>query len=270
MAGTQALERGLAVLGTVAAAPSSASIAEIAAALDMPESTTYRVVRALKRCGLLSGVGRSGVRMGPAVFSLARSAQRQVADDIPMIALPFMKELVEATGETAILTVPYGLDVVCVATVEGPQPLRVSFPKLSVTPLYAGSAVAALAHLDVRLATLVVASARGKSYADGRPVSEEHLRQQMAAAREHGFVVSRGEVDAHATSVGVPLFEGAGRCVAAMSAAAPTERATDDAMAALVRAVMTAGDAISQCLAEHVSLAPAGTGAPRSADQGSQ
>ena len=92
MAGTQALERGLAVLGTVAAAPSSASIAEIAAALDMPESTTYRVVHALKRCGLLSGVGRSGVRMGPAVFSLARSAQRQVADDIPMIALPFMKE----------------------------------------------------------------------------------------------------------------------------------------------------------------------------------
>ena len=192
MAGTQALERGLAVLGVVAAASSSVSIAEIAVALDMPESTTYRVVQALKRCGLLTRVGRSGVRMGPAVFALARSAQRQVADDIPMIALPFMKELVEATGETAILTVPYGLDVVCVATVEGPQPLHVSFPKLSVTPLYAGSAVAALAHLDVRLATLVVASARGEELRRrttrqrGAPAATDGGRQGAWVRRQQG------------------------------------------------------------------------------------
>lgn len=196
--------------------------------------------------------------MGPAVFSLARSAQRQVSDDIPMIALPFMKTLVETTGETAILTVPYGLDVVCLETVEGPQPLRVSFPKLSVTPLYAGSAVAALAHLDVRLAGLVTASARGQRYADGRAVTEEHLKRQMAAVREQGFIVSKGEVDSHATSVGVPLFEGAGHCVAAMSVAAPTERVTEDVVATLVRAAVTAGEAISRCLAEHVRLGPKG------------
>ena len=265
MAGTQALERGLAVLGTVAAASSSLSIAEIAAALDMPESSAYRVVQALRRCGLLSRVGRSGVRMGPAVFSLARSAQRQVADDIPMIALPFMKVLVESTGETAILTVPYGLDVVCVETVEGPQPLHVSFPKHSVTPLYAGSAVAALAHLDARLAGLVTASARGHLYADGQAVTEEHLRQQTAVVRERGYVVSRGEVDARATSVGVPLFEGVGHCVAAMSVAAPTDRVTDDVLTSLIRAVTSAGDSISRCLADHLRLGPAGADVSASA-----
>jgi DNA-binding IclR family transcriptional regulator len=247
----------LAVLGTVAAASSSVSIAEIAATLEMSESTTYRVVQALRRSGLVSRVGRSGVRLGPAVFSLARSGQRQIADDVPMIALPFMKDLVEIVRETVILTVPHGLDVVCLETVEGPQPLHVSFPRLSVAPLYAGSAVAALAHLDARLVSLVIDSARGRHYADGQEVTEQHLNRQIASVLEQGHVVSRGEVDPHATSVGVPLFEGVGHCVAAMSVAAPTERVTAETLSRLIRAIASVGDAISRHLTEHVHLDPA-------------
>jgi len=262
VAGTQALERGLAVLGAVAAASSSASIPEIAAALEMPESSAYRVVQALKRSGLVSRVERGGVRLGPAVFSLARAARRQVADDIPMIALPFMKELVASTGETAILTTLHGLDVVCMECIEGPQPLHVSFPRHSVTPLYAGSAIAALAYVDLRLARLVFLSAKGQRYADGRSVTEDHLRRQIAIVRERGYVVSQGEVDSRATSVGVPLFDGPDRCVAAMSVAAPSERVTDDVLTMLVGAVTSAGDSISQCLSEHLLLSPAGDDPP--------
>lgn len=233
------------------------TVAEIAAAIDLPESTAYRVVQALRRSGLLSRAGQNTIRMGPAVFSLARAAQRQLADDIPMIALPFMRQLVETTGETAILTVPHGTDVVCVETVEGPQPLHVSFPKFSVTPLFAGSAVAALAHQDARLVGLVLAAACGQHYADGRAVTEEHLKRQVESVQTHGFAISRGEVDARATSVGVPVFEGPGRCVAAMSVAAPTERVTGTVLDALVLAVTSAGATLSRCLGEHVLLSPA-------------
>jgi DNA-binding IclR family transcriptional regulator len=254
--GTQALDRGLAVLGAVASARSSMSVAEIARAVDLPESTTYRVVQALRRSGLLSRAGQSTIKLGPAVFSLARAAQRQVADDIPVVALPFMMQLVETTGETAILTIPHGTDVVCVETVEGPQPLHVSFPRFSVTPLFAGSAVAALAHQDARLISLVLAMAHGRRYADGRAVTEAHLRGQIESVRERGFAISRGEVDAHATSVGVPVFEGPGRCVAAMSVAAPTERVTGVVLDSLVLAVTSAGAAVSRCLGEHVVLRP--------------
>jgi DNA-binding IclR family transcriptional regulator len=188
------------------------------------------------------------------VFSLARAARRQIADDIPEIALPFMKQLVEATGETAILTVPHGMDVVCMETVEGPRPLHVSFAKYSVTPLFAGSAVAALAHQDARLIALVLEEARGRHYADGSAVSGEHLVRQIESVRERGFAISRGEVDAHATSVGVPLFEGPGRCVAAMSVAAPSERVTDPVLDSLVLAATSAGAAISRRLGEYLLL----------------
>jgi DNA-binding IclR family transcriptional regulator len=265
LSGTQALDRGLAVLGAVAAARSSMSVVEIAAAVDLPESTTYRVVQALRRAGLLGRAGPSAIRMGPAVFSLARAARRQIADDVPEIALPFMKQLVENTGETAILTVPHGTDVVCMETVEGPQPLHVSFPKYSITPLFAGSAVAALAHQDDRIIRLVFAAAQGQLYSDGAPVTEEHLTRQIEAVRTHGFAISRGEVDARATSVGVPLYEGPGRCVAAMSVAAPTERVTGTVLDALVVAVTTAGDAISRCLEAYAGLrtAPGDAAVPR-------
>jgi DNA-binding IclR family transcriptional regulator len=256
VAGTQALDRGLAVLSAVAAAHSSLSVAEIAAAVDLPESTTYRVVQALMRAGLLGRAGPSAIRMGPAVFSLARAAQRQVADDIPAISLPFMRQLVETTGETAILTVPHGTNVVCMETVEGPQPLRVSFPKYSVAPLFAGSAVAALAHQDDRIVGLVFAAARGQLYADGAPVTKQHLMRQIESVRTHGFAISRGEVDARATSVGVPLYEGPGRCVAAMSVAAPSERVTGPVLDSLVLAVTSAGAAISRCLEDHAGLRP--------------
>ena len=256
MAGTQALERALAVLGAVADAPRSVSVGELAESLGVTESTTYRVIQALKRSGLVDEGTRGGVRLGPAVFSLARSAERQIADDMPMIALPFMQELVRETGETAILTVPQGLQTVCLQTVEGPRPLHVSFPRLSVAPLYAGSAVAALAHLDERVVRLVVENAEGRDYADGRPVTREHLEAQMAAVRERGYAVSRGEVDPHATSVGVPLFEGPGRCVAAMSVAAPSERVDDEILGGLVRAVTSTGASIGDRLAACARLEP--------------
>ena len=66
----------------------------------MPESTTYRVVQALKRCDCSAGSAGAEVEMRPAVFCcLPFRPQRQVADDIPMIALPFMKELVDAPAK---------------------------------------------------------------------------------------------------------------------------------------------------------------------------
>jgi DNA-binding IclR family transcriptional regulator len=211
-------------------------------------------VQALKRAGLVDEAPRGGLRLGPAVFPLARSAERQTADDVPMIALPFMQDLVEETGETAILTVPHGLQTICLQTVEGPQPLHVSFPRLSVAPLYAGSAVAALAHLDERVIRLVIEGAASRRYADGSAVTRRHLEAQMTAVREQGYAVSRGEVDPHATSVGVPLFEGPGRCVAAMSVAAPSERVDDDILAQLVRAATAAAASVSERLTSLARL----------------
>jgi len=256
MAGTQSLERALAVLGAIADAPQSVSVAELAEMLGTTESTTYRVVQALKQSRMVDEAGRGGLRLGPAVFSLARSAARQIADDVPMIALPFMQDLVEETGETAILTVPHGLQTICLQTVEGPQPLHVSFPRLSVAPLYAGSAVAALAHLDERVIRLVIEGAAGRRYADGSAVTRGHLEAQMTAVRRQGYAVSRGEVDPHATSVGVPLLEGPGRCVAAMSVAAPSERVDDDVLEQLVRAATAAAASVSRRLTSLARLEP--------------
>jgi DNA-binding IclR family transcriptional regulator len=254
MAGTQALDRGLSILAAVAAASLPLATAEIAEAVDVPESTVYRLVQALERRALLSRIGRGRVGMGPAVFALARSAQHQVGGDIPAVALPFMYELVEHTGETAILTVPYGLGVICVETVESPRPVRVSWAKWSSAPLYGGSAVAVLAHLDHGTIARAVASAKGKHYADGRPVTKEHLDELIAGVRERGYMIASGEVDPDATGIGVPIFDGNGRGVAALSVAAPTERVSEDVLPSLIREVQAAGRGISDRLAQHLRL----------------
>lgn len=262
MAGTQALDRGLSVLAAVAAAPAPLSTSEIAALVQVPESTVYRLVQTLERRGLLTRLGRGRVGMGPAVFALARSAQGQIGGDVAGVALPFMQQLTKNTGETAILTVPHGSSVVCVETVESSRPVRVSWPKWSVAPLYGGSAVAVLAHLDQDSIARAIAAASGQRYADGRPVTREHLEELIESVRRQGYMVASGEVDRDATGVGVPVFDGRGRVVAALSIAAPSERASEAVLPFLIREVLAAARGLSERLGEHLRLQPSSS--PRS------
>ena len=137
------------------------------------------------------------------------------------IALPHLRRLVDAVGETANVMVLAGSEVRFVATVEGDQVLRVGDRTGRTLPAHLSSGgKALLATLDPDELAAVL-----------DPLDEAvaaRVERELRTVRRRGFAVNDQETEAGLTAVGVavPPVGGFGR--AALSLSAPTARYATD------------------------------------------
>jgi DNA-binding IclR family transcriptional regulator len=108
------LDRGLALLQAVADADTEApTISDLAQAIGASRAAVYRLLVPLQTRGLVRREG-SKVRLGLGLLQLAA----KVAPQLRVAALPALRELAEAVGATAHLTVADGDEAQAVAVVE--------------------------------------------------------------------------------------------------------------------------------------------------------
>ena len=108
------LDRGLALLQAVADADTEApTISDLAVAIGASRAAVYRLLVPLQARGLVRREG-SKVRLGLGLLQLAA----KVAPQLRVAALPALRELAEAVGATAHLTVADGEEALAVAVVE--------------------------------------------------------------------------------------------------------------------------------------------------------
>ncbi|PXY37472.1 ArsR family transcriptional regulator [Prauserella flavalba] len=131
--GVGVLDRVVAILDAVERAPMGAS--ELARHLGLSVPTAHRLVSGMVRHGLLRRDAEGRHHIGHRFTSSALAGA----------AVPVLKELGRATGETAQLWVRRDADRLCLASVESPEELRASVPVGTTLPLSAkGSAALAL------------------------------------------------------------------------------------------------------------------------------
>jgi DNA-binding IclR family transcriptional regulator len=108
------LERGLALLQAVADSESEApTISDLATAIGASRAAVYRLLVPLQDRGLVRRDG-SKVRLGLGLLRLAA----RVTPQLRLAALPALRELAEAVGATAHLTVADGEEAQAVAVIE--------------------------------------------------------------------------------------------------------------------------------------------------------
>ena len=108
------LDRGLALLQAVADAESEApTISELATAIGASRAAVYRLLVPLADRGLVRRDG-SKVRLGLGLLRLAA----RVTPQLRLAALPALRELAEAAGATAHLTVADGDEAQAIAVIE--------------------------------------------------------------------------------------------------------------------------------------------------------
>jgi DNA-binding IclR family transcriptional regulator len=108
------LERGLALLQAVADSESEApTISDLATAIGASRAAVYRLLVPLQDRGLIRRDG-SKVRLGLGLLRLAA----RVTPQLRLAALPALRELAEAVGATAHLTVADGEEAQAVAVIE--------------------------------------------------------------------------------------------------------------------------------------------------------
>ena len=193
MSTSQTLDRGLAVLESIAWAAAPPTIDELADEYGVHRSITYRIVRTLEARHLVrrdaSGRCHAGVRLA----SLARGVRAPLLT----AAVPVLTGLANELAMTSFLVVRDGDDAVTIESVE---------PHTSEV------------HLAYRpgIRHPVVLGAPGLALlAGGPPIAGEHA--EVAVARRRGWAISAGEVIAGLASVAAPIADGSGGAAGAVA-----------------------------------------------------
>ena len=225
------------------------SAVEVSRLLGMTRSTTYRYLQTLRSYGLVEEDDqRGGFRVGPRVFQLARVARQGLA--LPEIALPYMRELVERTGEAALLTRRWGDMVVCVERVASSHAVRLSYDRGMTHGVHAGaSAKILLAFADADDQDRILSQPLMK-YTEKTVVDPTGLRTQLKEVREQGYCITDNEIDLDVRGVSAPVFRPDGRVTAGLGVVAPIFRMDDSTLPAVIKAVRESAEAITARLRE--------------------
>lgn len=236
----QSLVRGIRILDLFAEADrDTCRIEDVVAALAVPLSTAYRLVRVLKQHGLLEDAGRGGFRLGPRLRLLGEKVRGE--DRLLARLRPLLEDLREETGETVLLTMRQGDEAVHVDVLDSPQEVRVSIPRGRRMHIAAGgSGRAILAYLPSREVSRILAQDL-PSYTPDTLTDAARLRAELRLIRRQGHAVSESQTTSGTRGVCVPLLDREGKPLAAITATGPSFRMTEariaDCLAAVRRVV---------------------------------
>ena len=199
------------------------SVPDIARALQLPISTAYRYISALRQAGLVEETDSGGAyHLGTMIIELARNVPRKRLQDI---ALPFMQKLSAKTGEAICLSTLHSYQGVCVERVEAQHTLRVSHDLGAIFPLHAGaSGKILLAYLDRKTQETIIRDVGLRSFSPTTITDRKKLYAELAQIRKQGYALSDGEVIPGTFGIGAPVMSCKNKVVAALSLSAPTDR----------------------------------------------
>ena len=207
------------------AAGLSWGLREIAKGVGMPPSTLHRVLAHLQEDGLVQQDAETErYRLGLGFLRLAWKA----ADRHPVreVALPWLKELVDATGETALLALydPVRQEMLLAATIDSPHPIRQMRQVAEWLPVTAGATGRAI------LAFLPDAEQRAIIAKPLVPITDRTiidpilLPPVLERVRRQGYAVSKGERTPGAVGIAAPIRSAEGRVVGSVGITLPEQR----------------------------------------------
>ena len=247
-AGTQAVERALAILQCLAGDVEDLGVSTIGKHVGLSPSTVHRLLGALTRMGYVQQNPATGrYLLGRAAFVLGQSAQRRLGLDLVQERIEGLSRAVE---ESVNLGVRFGDEAVVMLRVESRQPLRYDQPVGSHVPLHAsalGKALIGFADdLDAQLEHLQPLPALTSHTITNLVALGEHLRE----TRLRGYSVDDEEGLLGVRCVGAPVFNHHGQVSAAIAIQVPAVRMPDKRRQEL-------GELVVLCAAEIQDILPA-------------
>lgn len=220
------VERVVRLLQHVVAGNDSIGVRKLAEQLQLPESTTHRLINQLVELGMLQRIrGTRQYEFGTEMYRLGTKIAARM--DLARLATPALQRVVEQTREGCALGIYREADATLffAAQIESPQPLRYYVDLFNPVPvLWGASGRAVLAFLPPKtLAELL--SGRPRSPTGMPPLKLRELQKELALVRQRGYSVSqRGERVAGASGISVPIHSSDDRVVGCLSLTIPTQR----------------------------------------------
>jgi len=239
----QSLARGLKILDLLGQSSDDVSITELAETLNVDKGSASRLVSTLVRYGYAEkdDVTRR-FHLGPQVVSLSRS----VLTRLPLrdAAKPYLRQLMERTGECAHLAVAAQGKALYIDQVESPATLRVNAQVGTMNPLHCtalGKALLAFGELDLPSSL--------ESFTPNTITDIDVLRRHLDEVRHIGYAVDDEEFDPGVRCIAVPVFDFRGKAVGSIGISGPSSRISAEQLPDLARIVMEIGKSLSERMA---------------------
>lgn len=244
---TQALSRGLAVLEALAATDGGATLTGLAARLKIPAPTAHRLLATLEAAGYAHAGAQGEWTVGVRAFRVGSAFLSH--RNLVVQAFPYLKHLMERSGETANLAVVESGQAVFVEQVQCRELMRMSAKLGARAPMHAsGVGKAMLAAMDERSATAVLGDKGLERYTPHTLTSGAELATELALIRARGFALDDEEHALGMRCVAATIFDENGQAWAALSLAGPTTRMTAQRVPALGELVRETANAMTAAL----------------------
>lgn len=220
--GVVAVRRAMRILGAFGVDDSHLSLAELSRRTGYHRSTVLRLARTLAMDDYLAQRVDGTWRLARAAGWLG--ACYQATFNVHDVVEPVLRELSNATGESATFYVREGNQRICVVRVEGPRSIRHHVRVGAALPLDLGSPGRVI---------LAFSGEAGEPY---------------ESIRRAGYMMSLGERDAEVSSISAPVYTSNWTLLGAICISGPLSRLTEEAMNGHKETVLAAASRLSRAM----------------------
>ena len=222
-------------------------ISDLAKRLGLAKSTVHRLASTLLDQGMLEqNAGDGKYRLGLTLFELGTLVRRKM--DFTAEARPFLRALMEKTGETVHLAILDHDSVLYVITHESKQALRMGSKVGTRVPVHCTAVGKALLAFqpEGEVARII---ARGLPASTPNTIVDPlALQRELASVRARSYATDDEESEVGLRSIAAAIRGDSGNVIAAISIAGPVHRMTSRTLLGWARELVEAADSVSQRL----------------------
>ena len=224
------------------------TLSEIAGALNQSPATIYRVLTTFQGRGFADFDEKAQVwSIGPVAFLTGSQFLRRTS--LVERARPIMRDLMEATGETANLGIERDGMVLFLGQVETHATIRAFFPPGTASAMHAsGIGKALLCRMDDKRQRQVLAASQLEQYTPFTLTDPDAMIADLRAAKARGYALDGEERNIGMRCIAAPVFNVFGEVIAGISVSGPTARITEDRIDALAAHVMDAAAILTRAI----------------------
>ncbi|MEI4487383.1 IclR family transcriptional regulator [Frigidibacter sp. MR17.14] len=238
------VEKALKVLELLSTHGQPVRLADLSRELEMNKSTTYRLLEKMGQLGYVRQDEDSRYMLTTRMWAIGVRAFRNF--DIRAWARRHLEELARETGETAVLAVLEGADVVIIDKRDSDHAVQTLSPLGSRSPLHTSSLGKALLLGD--FATLWPQMKRPAKFTERTLTSLAKLKAEIDRARETGVTEAYDEYNVGVSGIAAPIHGVDGALLGTIGITLPTARCEDAHLAQIRVAVRTHADRLSKAL----------------------
>ncbi len=242
----QSLVRALNLLKVVARADDGLTLTEAAKRASLPVSSAHRLLSTLQQERFVR-FDQERTRWFVGVEAFAAGAGFLRSRDLVTVARPYMRHLMEESGETVSLAVEDGGQVIYLAQIECRQLMRALASPGQRAPLHS-SAVGKviLAYAPDERQDSVIGAMKLERFTERTLTTEQGFRQALSEAHKRKFALDDEEYAIGLRCVAAPIFNEAHEAIAAISLSGPKARVTDGRMKELAGLAQAAAGKITR------------------------